>query len=198
MPRLYFRPMTARELRERLGPDYDDIRGWDADFVRKHLKTFERLNKEFCVIVRDYWRPVESEFFEKVSEFTGFEWQRKRYSCQVWYGTRGCYLYPSGIRIGNRDRGIIAEELFHIHYWDIMKEIYGIDYYELKKLPNWNEIWQLSEVIAKIFQHYYTIPSVWQQWRYDFLKTKLPRVYKTYKKSKSFEELLRKVHKGLL
>lgn len=121
----------------------------NKESILKKLKK----NKEK---IERVWKPFEKKFFEDIINLTNFEWKFKTYKCFLSCAWAGRYFFPKneievfGFLKDVDTLNTIAEELFHLHFWNGM-ELIGIDvkflgnvcYSEKEK-----ELWFFSEAVV--------------------------------------------------
>ncbi len=141
------------------------------------------------------WDKIDNVFWKRVSEITGFQWKHRKYSCFVNDVTVGHYLVPNEIRISEHNVYPIAEELFHLHYWDIFKEVFN----SKEKYPFTNEkSWLLSEIIVEyVLLEDPILSKFWKVKRnYDFIEKNRRILNPIWKNRKDFPSFLKKAHKA--
>jgi len=117
------------------------------------LKKLDKKKKE----IEALWRPVEKRFFEDITILTDFKWKFQNYKCFLSCAWAGRYFFPKNeIEIFGFLRKVdtlntIAEELFHLHFWNILEEKFKINAEFLDKekyTEKEKKLWFLSEAVV--------------------------------------------------
>jgi hypothetical protein len=173
---------------------YPDCEGFDEksilEYFRKNRKIlFARIWPEKMKIAKK-WRVINKEYFDWVSKITGHKWTKNKYKCYVSssYIAGGGYQKPDMVfvfpfRKDVDSNIIIAHELFHLHFFDVVNEI-GFDIDEKK-------LWDISEVVVVLvlseikIKNFVYKPMIYPQHKDLYKELKL-----LWKKRKSFGEFL--------
>ena len=150
-PRYFFNhfPDLEGKSTEEIIEFFEDNR---EEIERKLLKRKNAIEKA--------WREINDLFFSEIERITGQKWRFRRYECHLCSVWAGAYdIYKNNISVfgffSKADYlATIAEELLHLHFWEILKK-FGIRM-EDKDWDNFEEnfYWQLSECIpCLIFSH---------------------------------------------
>jgi len=103
---------------------------------KEAIKRLEEGYKkeDFIQFVKDLkkeWKKIEKEYFQKVKESTGLDWQHERYICYVSLNVPGLgdlvdkswdKVILSNILPANIMKYVLAHELFHLHYFYVCKK----------------------------------------------------------------------------
>lgn len=125
-----------------------------AKFFNKNkemiLKKLEIRKKQ----IEKNWNKMNDSYFKKIEIITKFKWRKENYYC---------YLSPLDIGEYNPIKRniiivfafnhpkyinqIIAEELYHLHYWNYLENEFDLD---VKKEWGKKKQWRLSEAVAML------------------------------------------------
>jgi len=149
------------------------------------------------------WRGLDKMFWKEIERITGFDWRYEKYECYVNNVAVGHYLIPNIIRVSEKNPYVIAEELFHLHYWDIWKKIFKIR----KKYPmkltfgkeKWS-VWHISETVVEfVLVDNPNLRSFFKNIRreesYPWLPKLRKQLFPLWKNRKDFIDFIVKAHK---
>lgn len=171
------------------------------ELKKKHnIEKLEKYKRE----LEKYWKPLNKLFFENLEKITGFKVKHEEYIVYITEIIRGMYTYKNEVFTNlkediKRSGYIAAEEILHLHYWDIFrKTIKNI------KAP-WRinkEIWQISEVIPE----YVLTDSLFEKFgwgkdlnrKYPFIREVKEKLDPFWQGKKDFKDFMLKVHKNLI
>jgi len=129
-------------------------------FFKNNKKEIERKLLKKKKLIEKAWMPINNIFFSEIERITENKWKYKNYECHVCCVWGGWYdEYRNKIAVfaffNKADYlAVIAEELLHLHFWEIMKklkiEMKDKDWRNFKD----NFYWQFSECMpCLIFSH---------------------------------------------
>lgn len=170
-------------------PDYNGKT--DEDFIYYYNENQKEIINRIKIDGKRAENNWDNNFFSKISNITGFDWDYSKYECSfsaVWVGGGG-YIRPNKIiicpfRIDTN--ALIGHELFHLHYWDIIDNIYPKG-----KVPiSINKLWDLSEVVVN-----YPLEEIKMNGYKERImsqhKSLHSQVYPLWKNRNSYEEFIR-------
>lgn len=165
---------------------------------KKHnISKLEKIKKELEKI----WNPLNNLFFDNLKKITGFEFPFNEVVVYITDIVRGMYTPENKVFINpmkNRTSYVIAEELFHLHYWHIFREV--VKDVEIPWRLN-KKIWEISEVIPEfVLTDDLFKPFGWGKdlhRNYPFIEKWKKRLLPVWKNKKDFEDFMIKVHKYL-
>ncbi|OYT43518.1 MAG: hypothetical protein B6U88_00840 [Candidatus Aenigmarchaeota archaeon ex4484_56] len=117
------------------------------------LEKLRKMRKE----IRELWKSVEKRFFSDIVNLTNFEWKFQNYKCFLSCAWAGRYFYPKNeIEIFGFLKQIdtlntLGEELFHLHFWNILEEKFKVNVKFLnseKYTEKEKKLWFLSEAVV--------------------------------------------------
>ena len=140
---------------------FPQLKNKSSEEIANHFKInkksiLEKLRKRRKEI-RELWKSVEKRFFEDIMNLTNFEWKFQNYKCFLSCAWAGRYFYPKNeIEIfgflKNADTlNTLAEELFHLYFWDILEKKFKINVKFLDKekyTEKEKKLWFLSEAVV--------------------------------------------------
>ncbi len=119
--------------------------------IIKNIKEAHNTSKleEVKNEIEKTWQPLNDLFFNNLKKITGFDFPFDKAVVYISEIVRGMYSLENNVFINpmkNMTSYVIAEEIFHLHYWDIFrKTIKDV------KIP-WRlskETWEISEVVPE-------------------------------------------------
>lgn len=162
---------------------------------KKHnISKLEKIKKELEKI----WNPLNNLFFDNLKKITGFEFPFNEVIVYIIDIMRGMYTPENKVFINlvkNRTSYVIAEELFHLHYWHIFRQL--IKDVEIPWRLN-KKIWEISEVIPEfVLTDDLFKPFGWGKdlhRNYPFIEKWKKRLLPVWKNKKDFEDFMIKIH----
>lgn len=160
------------------------------------------IDQEKLLKIEEEWRKVEDVFFREVKEISEHSIDFNEIICYIICSVCGHYemgtnkvYVPSNM--GPKSlAAVCAEEILHLHYWIIFKEIFG-------KRFNSQDQWKISEVIPD----YFLIENSafkgfgWYKWQRNQSYPWLAEIRKVldplWQNRKSFRDFLIESHKAL-
>jgi len=129
-------------------------------FFKNNKKEIEEKLIKRKKLIEENWNKINDIFFSEIKRITENRWKYKNYKCHVCSVYAGNYtIYKNNISIfaffNKADcLAMIAEELLHLHIWEVMKklkiEMKDEDWRNFKD----NFYWQFSECIpCLVFSH---------------------------------------------
>tara|TARA_Y100000310_G_C20663053_1_gene805872 strand:- start:113 stop:817 length:705 start_codon:yes stop_codon:yes gene_type:complete len=188
---------------------YKDIIENDFQYVKERLieeikkeHDIEKL-KKFKRELEIYWGPLNDVFFRNLKEITGFDFEFNEYIVYITEIIRGMYTTKNEVFTNlskdiKRSGYITAEEILHLHYWDIFKRVI-----KNVKMP-WRiskEIWMISEIIPEFvltddsFEKFGWGKNLNR--RYPFINEMKSKLSPVWKDKKDFKDFIEKAHENL-
>jgi hypothetical protein len=177
------------------------------NYFEKNREEIIKKLEERKLYIEKIWIPTNSKFFRETAKLTNFDWKFKIYECLLSCAWSGRYFFENKVEIFAflRDEDIVnilAEELFHLHYWNYLEKKMNIkiDFIRKKEMLEYSEseknLWMLSEVVIG-----FVLPEIGlylnSEWFTPWWEAdpKMGRLYKKlclfWKSRKSFESFLR-------
>jgi len=161
------------------------------------IEKLEKFKKE----LENYWNPLNNLFFDSLKKITGFDFKYKEYIVYVSSIRRGSYSPTNEIFTNPKNSVrvsgyITAEELFHLHYWHIFRQlIKDVEIpWRLSK-----KIWEISEVIPEfVLTDDLFKPFGWRKdlhRNYPFIEKWKKRLLPIWQNKKDFKDFMIKIHK---
>ncbi len=166
---------------------------------KNNLKKLEK----FKARIENYWKPLNNLFFEHLEKITGFKPESKEYVAYPTEIIRGMYTLKNEVFINpsrtiEREGYILAEELLHIHYWEVFKKTV-----KNTKIP-WRinkAVWEISETIPEFI----LTDDLFKQFgwgknldrSYPFIKERKEELQPIWDSKKSFKDFMIKSHEKL-
>jgi len=130
------------------------------DFFKNNREEIEKELIRRKNLIEKNWNKINNIFFSEIERITESKWKYKSYRCHVCCVWAGRYdNYKNEITVFaffNKPDYLatIAEELLHLHFWEITRKLkIRIEEENLKDFKN-NFYWQLSECIpCLVFSH---------------------------------------------
>ncbi len=180
--------------------------------VKRELVSYLRKNPKKTKInldeIKEAWKDVSGTFFREVTRLTNRKFDHSKYKCFLIFSLCGHYkegtnkIYVESHLSPKAISAICSEELLHLHYWKIIKDLFKKRRNELTD-KFYMKPWQISEVIPeyvlidnKAFKEF-----GWNKWDRSRGYPWIPKIRKTldpiWKKRKSFDEFVINAHKRL-
>lgn len=176
------------------------------DFFRNSRKEIEKELIRRKKLIEKNWNEINDLFFSEIERITESKWKYKSYKCHVCCVWAGRYNnYKNEITVfaffGKSDYlAIIAEELFHLHFWEIMKklkiEMKDKDWRNFKD----NLYWQFSECMPCLIFSYSDIKlklkfGKYPEWKH--VRKLFKKIRPIWENRKNFMDFLRNALKVL-
>lgn len=165
----------------------------------KHdISKLEIIKKE----LEKYWTPLNDLFFQNLKKITGFDFPFSEVTVYITDIVRGMYTPENKVFINpikNKISYVTAEELFHLHYWNIFRQL--IKDVEIPWKIN-KEVWEISEVIPEFvltdnsFKRFGWGENLHRN--YPFIEEVKKKLLPTWKNKKNFKEFMIKIHEDLI
>lgn len=182
--------------------DFEEIKEELITEIKKY-HDLEKLNK-FKKELESYWNPLNDLFFDSLKKITGFDLKYQEYTAQITKIIRGSYGTRNNIYTNSKEKvklsgQVVAEEILHLHYWDIFrKTIKDI------KMP-WkinNEIWEISEVVPEfVLTDNFFKPFGWGKdlhRTYNFIEKWQKKLIPIWENKKDFADFVIKINKEII
>ena len=189
-------------VKEIINKDFSYVKNKLIEEIKKkhNIKELEKYKKE----IERYWNPLNNLFFKNLKKIMGFDFEYKEYIVYITKIRRGSYtteniVFTNPTESIRRCEYITAEELLHLHYWDIFKKTI-----KDVRLP-WRinkKIWKISETIPEfiltddLFKKFGWGKNLNR--KYPFIEEIKKELAPIWKNKKNFKDFMIKVHKGLL
>lgn len=172
--------------------------------IIKNIKEAHNILKleEVKNEIKKTWQPLNDLFFNNLKKITGFDFPFDKVMVYISEIVRGMYSLENNVFINpmkNMTSYVMAEEIFHLHYWDIFrKTIKDV------KVP-WRlskEAWEISEVVPEFVLTNDKFRSF--KWgknlhrNYYFINEWKEKLLPIWKNKKNFKEFMIKIHEGLV
>jgi len=159
-----------------------------------NIPKLEAVKKE----IEGIWNPLNDLFFENLKKITGFDFPSDNVVVYISEIIRGMYTQKNEVFINpmnNRTSYVTAEEIFHLHYWNIFRQlIKNVEIpWKLKK-----KIWEISEVIPEFvltddkFKSFGWGKNLHRN--YLFIEQWKKKLLPIWKNKKDFKDFMIKVH----
>lgn len=182
--------------------NFEEIKGQLIKEVKEahDIEKLEKFKKE----LENYWNPLNNLFFDSLKKITGFDFKYKEYIVYISSIRRGSYSPTNEVFTNPKNSVrfsgyITAEELLHLHYWDIFKKlIKNVDLpWRLSK-----EIWEISETIPEFILTDESFEKFgWGKYlnrKYPFLKWWKKKINPFWKNKRNFKDFMIRVHGKLV
>lgn len=133
----------------------------------KKVSPFEKELIKFKRGLEKEWSTVNDTFFTMLQKECGFNWKYKVFKVGVVYGMTSHYGYKNNAYVSfypfKEDEFFyptfaVAEEIFHLAYWNFFEEVYGIkvddlfdDLYKSHTNSEQFNFWQISELLPEYY-----------------------------------------------
>ena len=146
--------------------------------------------------MKSYWNPLNNLFFDNLRKITGFDLKYQEYTAKITRIIRGSYGTRNNVYTNPKSKVktsgfVVAEELLHLHYWDIFRrKIMDV------KMP-WKiskNIWEISEVVPEfvltddLFEQFYWGKDLNRS--YSFIKELKEKLNPLWESKKDFEDFM--------
>jgi len=179
--------------------EFENVKDKLIEEVKKHhdLEKLEKFRKE----LEEYWSPLNNIFFDGLKKITGFDFKYDEYFVYVSTIRRGSYTLTNIVFTNLLERiktsaFIAAEELFHLHYWNIFRKT--IKDSEIPWRIN-NYIWEISEVVPEfVLTDNLFNPFGWGKdlhRNYPFIEKWKEKLKPIWENKKNFKEFMIKIHR---
>jgi|SRR3989344_1564534 len=121
-----------------------------------HLKNFVTKTKVNLLELKKEWDKFNNYFFESLRKITEQDFKFDEYECNIIFSHVGHYREGTNQVFVNSENsirvmvGVCAEEILHLHYWSIMKELFRINVSEFIRKNNMVP-WKISEIMPDYF-----------------------------------------------
>lgn len=199
--RVIYMELPKRLVKEIISKNFSDVKTRLIKEIKKahNLKRLRKFKKE----LEDYWNPLNDLFFSSLKKITGANFKYKEYIVYISSIRRGSYsrtneIFTNPINPIKLSGYIMAEELLHLHYWDIFKK-----YIKDVGLP-WRlsrEIWEISETIPEFiltedsFEKFGWGKDLHRL--YPFIQKWKKKLSSTWKNKKDFKDFMIKIHQSI-
>jgi hypothetical protein len=130
------------------------------EFFKNNKEEIEYKLIKRKKLIEKNWSKINNIFFSEIERITENKWKYKNYKCHICAVCAGEYtIYKNSISVfaffNKADYlAVVAEELLHLHFWEIIKKLkIKMRYKDWKNFKE-NFYWQLSECIpCLIFSH---------------------------------------------
>ncbi|MDD5191848.1 MAG: hypothetical protein PHH54_04200 [Candidatus Nanoarchaeia archaeon] len=117
----------------KIKPEHLGLLSLDKDVAIKAIEEGYKKQEfiEFVKQLKKEWKNIEGEYFQKIKEFTGFDWKYKTYTCYISLSVPGLgdifdgkynKMILSNILPAKIMKYVLAHELFHLHYFNVCKK----------------------------------------------------------------------------
>jgi len=181
--------------------EFENIKDDLIEEVKKHhdLEKLEKFRKE----LEEYWNDMNDVFFDGLKKITGLDFKYDEYFVYISTIRRGSYSLTNIVFTNLHERiktsaFIAAEEIFHLHYWDIFKKT--IKDTEMPWRIN-NDIWEISEVVPEfvltddLFSSFGWGKDLHRN--YSFIKKWKEKLKPIWESRKNFKEFIIKIHEDV-
>lgn len=150
--------------------------------------------------LKKIWQPLNDLFFENLKKITGFAFPFDDVLVYISEIVKGMYTLENKVFINpmkNRTSYVTAEEIFHLHYWHVFRQL--IKDVEIPWIIN-KEFWEISEVVPEfvltddLFQ-----PFGWGEdlrRNYPFIEKWKKKLSPIWKNKKDFKEFMVMIHEN--
>jgi len=181
---------------------FDEIKEELIEEIKKfhNIKKLEEVKKE----LENYWNSLNNLFFTNLKKITCFDFKYKEYIVYITEIIRGRYSITNEVftnpKLNIKTVGYItAEELLHLHYWDIFRKV--IKNVEMPwKISK--EVWEISEVIPEFiltddsFKEFGWGKNLNRN--YPFIERWKEKLNPLWKNKKNFKDFIIKAHKDII
>lgn len=165
---------------------------------KHNIPKLETIKKE----IEEIWNPLNDLFFGNLKKITGFKFPFDEVIVYITDVVRGMYTPENKVFINpmkNMASYVMAEELFHLHYWNIFRKV--IKDVEIPWKIN-KEVWEISETIPEfILTDDKFNPFGWGKdlhRNYPFIKRWKDKLLPIWKSKKDFQGFMIKIHEYLV
>lgn len=176
---------------------FEDLKEDLIGIIKPH-HNIEEL-KEFAKKLEEYWDPLNDLFFSNISKITGHDWKFKEYLVHISFVIRGMYSLTNEVYsnpLGVKTCAfIMSEELFHLHYWDIFRNVI-----KNEKCPWWNnkKVWEISETIPDFIfaENCFDVFGWGKKFNrtYPFLDEYKKKLLPKWESRISFDDFIKEIH----
>lgn len=214
-----FNPRDCIRINLPFGLKKEIISSKDIDFelkekIKQHIKISEENKKEmknFSGKLKTTWDKINNSFFNEMEKIIGEKYVQEEYNCYLTDKVIGAYYEDNEITIDyKKDMDVdyacfvLAEEISHLIYWELWKEIYGreienVDYIFAIKGEKWS-CWHIAEIIPEyiLTENPEFEKLGWNKRQRYFGYKWIPELKKildpVWNESKNFREFVKKAH----
>ena len=197
--RVIYLNLPENLVKEIIGKNFLEIKEKIIEEVKKKhdIKKLEN----YKMGLKKYWNPLNKLFFENLKEIMRFDFKYKEYVVYITEIIRGMYstenvVFTNPNEEVKKSGYIIAEEILHLHYWDIYRKIVK----DVKCPWRDNErVWEFSETIPEfvltdnLFERFSWGKNLNR--KYLFIEKRKKELLPVWKDKKSFKDFMIKIHK---
>jgi len=172
--------------------------------IIKNIKEEHNIPRleEVKIELEKIWQPLNNLFFNNLKKITGFDFPFDDVIVYISEIVRGMYTPGNETFINPMKKMtpyVTAEEIFHLHYWNIFRQL--IKNVEIPWKIN-KEVWEISEVIPEFvltddkFKLFGWRKNLHRN--YPFIKRWKEKLLPVWENKKDFKEFIIKIHEDLV